>query len=401
MARARNIKPGFFVNEDIADCEPMARLLFISLWMLADREGRLENRPKKIKMQSFPYDDCDIADLLDQLSKRSFIFIYKVDDKSIIQINNWSKHQNPHHKEVESELPRFDKSKHELTTVQSKVMHDSNTVCDGYIPLSNTIRNRIFARDFAICNYCKSRDNLEIDHIIPISKGGNSTDDNLQVLCKNCNVLKLNNIVNHALSIRQGRVMLESCLSQDQVIESASCPTDSLNLIPDTGLLIADSSQQVAKQGKPAKKIKVELDYSVWPQQPSEQIFNDWIKMRRAKRASLSQTVLDSFGEEFKKAIAQGFTVDDCLKIAITSSWTGFKFDWVLNQQARGLPHAANQRITGTGRSEKKIGLVDRTREEASLALERLNNKNGNSPVYENDRPVREQSGFSANTDLF
>ncbi len=278
MARARNIKPGFFVNEDIAECEPMARLLFISLWMLADREGRLENRPKKIKMQSFPYDDCNIDDLLAQLSKKSFIFIYTAGNSSIIQINNWSKHQNPHHKEVESELPRFDKSMHELTTTQSKIEHDSNTVCDGYMPLSNTIRDRIFARDLAICNYCKSRENLEIDHIIPISKGGNSNDENLQVLCKNCNTLKSNNIVNQPSSIFQGRVMLESCLSQDKIMKNASCSTDSLNLIPDTGLLIADSSQQVAPApSAPRKAIGSRLPND-W--KPSSDYWNEAILIK-------------------------------------------------------------------------------------------------------------------------
>lgn len=39
MARARNIKPSFFKNEDLADLNPFDRLLFIGLWCLADREG--------------------------------------------------------------------------------------------------------------------------------------------------------------------------------------------------------------------------------------------------------------------------------------------------------------------------------------------------------------------------
>ena len=39
MSRSRNIKPGFFKNEHLAECQPLARLLFIGLWTLADREG--------------------------------------------------------------------------------------------------------------------------------------------------------------------------------------------------------------------------------------------------------------------------------------------------------------------------------------------------------------------------
>ena len=54
--RARNIKPGFFKNDTLAELEFAARLLFIGLWGLADRAGRLEDRPKKIKAEVFPYD---------------------------------------------------------------------------------------------------------------------------------------------------------------------------------------------------------------------------------------------------------------------------------------------------------------------------------------------------------
>jgi len=42
--RSRNIKPGFFKNEIIAEMPTETRLLFIGLWLLADREGRLEDR---------------------------------------------------------------------------------------------------------------------------------------------------------------------------------------------------------------------------------------------------------------------------------------------------------------------------------------------------------------------
>ena len=49
MARSRNIKPSIMANEELAELEPLSRLLFIYLWMLADKAGRLEDRPKRIK----------------------------------------------------------------------------------------------------------------------------------------------------------------------------------------------------------------------------------------------------------------------------------------------------------------------------------------------------------------
>jgi len=105
MARARNIKPGFFLNDDLAELEPLARLLFIGLWCVADREGRLEYRPKKIKAAVLPYDDCDIESLIQELCKYEFITVYTVDNIEYIQVVNFKKHQNPHLKEKGSTIP--------------------------------------------------------------------------------------------------------------------------------------------------------------------------------------------------------------------------------------------------------------------------------------------------------
>jgi hypothetical protein len=105
MARSRNLKPGFFTNDLLAEVPPLGRLLFAGLWTLADREGRLEDRPKRIKAQLFPYDDCDVDALLRELAKRQFIQRYQVDGLRIIQVTTWCKHQNPHIKEPGSTLP--------------------------------------------------------------------------------------------------------------------------------------------------------------------------------------------------------------------------------------------------------------------------------------------------------
>lgn len=115
MARTRNLKPGFFTNDQLAEIEPLGRLLFQGLWCHADREGRLLDRPKKIKAEILPYDACDVDFLLSELSKRGFIVRYGSNDKSFIQIVKFSKHQNPHVKESASEIPAPDK--HGASTV--------------------------------------------------------------------------------------------------------------------------------------------------------------------------------------------------------------------------------------------------------------------------------------------
>jgi hypothetical protein len=56
--------------------------------------------------------------------------------------------------------------------------------------ITETMRNAVFERDGHSCVQCGSTDNLQVDHIYPFSKGGKTEMDNLQTLCKSCNVKK-------------------------------------------------------------------------------------------------------------------------------------------------------------------------------------------------------------------
>lgn len=125
MARSRNIKPGFFTNDLLAEIHPFGRILFAGLWTIADREGRLENRPKKIKAQVLPYDDCDIDALIQDLSCRGFILCYTDSGNGYIQVLNWAKHQQPHCKEPASTIPA--PSEHQMSTVQNRCEHREST----------------------------------------------------------------------------------------------------------------------------------------------------------------------------------------------------------------------------------------------------------------------------------
>ena len=105
MARARNIKPGFYKNEDLAECSIWARYIFPGLWMLADRDGRLEDRPKRIKGELLPFDSQEVEPLLRELTERGFIDRYEIDGIKVIQILKFTAHQSPHFSEKPSELP--------------------------------------------------------------------------------------------------------------------------------------------------------------------------------------------------------------------------------------------------------------------------------------------------------
>ena len=123
MARARNIKPSFFINEELVELPFATRLLFIGLWTIADREGRLEDKPKKIKMALFPADDLDVNNALNELHKSGFIQRYSINEVQYIQILAFSKHQNPHVKEPASTIPA--PCLHSTETVQAVLIPDS------------------------------------------------------------------------------------------------------------------------------------------------------------------------------------------------------------------------------------------------------------------------------------
>lgn len=103
--RSRNIKVGFFRNEELVEVSPLGRLLFIGLWCLADRKGLLEDRPKKIKLEVIPYDVVDCNKLLQELHTHGLISRYSVNGKNYIAIPKFLRHQRPHQNEKSSELP--------------------------------------------------------------------------------------------------------------------------------------------------------------------------------------------------------------------------------------------------------------------------------------------------------
>jgi hypothetical protein len=105
--RIRALKPGFFKNEQLAELSPWHRLCFEGLWCYADRDGRLRDRPKRIKAEVFPYDDVNFDALLWDLTRAGLIRRYVIGSQPLIDIPTWHAHQRPRPDEAESELPPY------------------------------------------------------------------------------------------------------------------------------------------------------------------------------------------------------------------------------------------------------------------------------------------------------
>lgn len=102
------LKPEFFRHEELAELSPAHRLLFAGLWCLADRNGRLRDRPKQIKLDIMPWDTCDMNTLLGDLHTHGFIVRYRVGDENYLWIRSFERHQRPHPNEPQSEIPAYD-----------------------------------------------------------------------------------------------------------------------------------------------------------------------------------------------------------------------------------------------------------------------------------------------------
>jgi hypothetical protein len=104
--RARILKPGFFTNERLARLPVRARLLFAGLWCLADREGRIEYRPERIRAAIFPYEPrVKIEALIRALELDEFVKRYTSAHTRCLALPRFAQHQHPHPHEPESKLP--------------------------------------------------------------------------------------------------------------------------------------------------------------------------------------------------------------------------------------------------------------------------------------------------------
>lgn len=107
--RARNLKPGLFKNEKLGSADPLLTILFEGLWCMADREGRLEDRPLRICAEVFPYrravNEKKADSMLDWLQTQEFIARYEVGGERFIQVLAFTRHNSPHPRERPSEIP--------------------------------------------------------------------------------------------------------------------------------------------------------------------------------------------------------------------------------------------------------------------------------------------------------
>ena len=98
MSRIRSIKPEFFRHEGLQNLEAehpgfFCMLVFEGLWVICDKAGRFEWKPRTIKLDVLPFLEYDIAGTLQLLSGAGFIQRYEVQGKAYGCIPSWGLHQ--------------------------------------------------------------------------------------------------------------------------------------------------------------------------------------------------------------------------------------------------------------------------------------------------------------------
>lgn len=129
MARIRTVKPEFFTSEQVADCSPTARLLFIGMWCFCDDGGVHPASVKRLKMEVFPADamnDKQISGFVDELIKAELLTEFSGNDgKNYWQVTGW------HHQKIEKKNFRYPQKTDDSTTIRRPFADHSATEGKG------------------------------------------------------------------------------------------------------------------------------------------------------------------------------------------------------------------------------------------------------------------------------
>jgi hypothetical protein len=91
-------------------------------------------------------------------------------------------------------LEHFDRERRKFEKLRRLYKSDSIQYGTRRERIPEHIRIAVWRRDGGKCARCGSREKLEYDHIVPVSKGGSNTERNIELLCERCNREKGNRI---------------------------------------------------------------------------------------------------------------------------------------------------------------------------------------------------------------
>ena len=149
-----------------------------------------ENEPQLVKGKITVFDNTKITQ---DIPHKAVFYVYKTNlyifeaydihtpEEQRLLIKEHYFKQEKKFKRLQKEIQLFEKL-------------ESSELPQSREPIPEDVRFFVWRRDGGKCAKCGSKENLEFDHIIPVSKGGSNTERNIQLLCEKCNREKSNKI---------------------------------------------------------------------------------------------------------------------------------------------------------------------------------------------------------------
>ncbi len=137
-------------------------------------------------------------------------------------------------------------------------------------------------------------------------------------------------------------------------------PSEDISLLPQ-----ADPEPTKAERKKPFGLAKLLADN---PHGLAEPLLADWLALRKAKKAAVTETVWNSLNAELFACAALGIAADVAMTEALSAGWQGFKASWIAKRLAEQEPKSlAQSRHHGFDNKDYTAGL--KRRKDGSYAL--------------------------------
>lgn len=86
-----------------------------------------------------------------------------------------------------------------------------------------------------------------------------------------------------------------------------------------------------------------------------EAIATDWLTVRKKKKASNTKTAFEAIRREIELS---GLPANECVKMAVERSWSGFNTKWIKNQQNNLYPNGSEKQQRADASAERKAAIM-------------------------------------------
>jgi hypothetical protein len=146
--------------------------------LLIKTQEQLDNIFDAIENNTESYIQVFYAENITEIKRRRELLIKKVQDKK----------DRREIKEMKEKILESERKKQLKKIALGELIEEGLIFnVNGRESIPEEIMNQVWNRDGGACAKCGSKEDLEFDHIIPVSKGGATTYRNLQILCQKCN----------------------------------------------------------------------------------------------------------------------------------------------------------------------------------------------------------------------